>query len=55
MGGTDVDSETVLLAEDNPNNAELLVRALRMSGFKNEVVVVQSGAQALEYLFGEGE
>ena len=50
-----MDSGTVLLAEDNPNNAQLFVRAFRMSGFENEVVVVQSGAQALEYLFGEGE
>lgn len=50
-----MDSGTVLLAEDNPNNSELFVRTLRMSGFENEVVVVGSGAQALEYLFGEGE
>ena len=48
-------SGTVLLADDNPKNAQLFVRTLRMSGFENEVVVVGDGAQALEYLFGEGE
>ena len=46
---------TVLLAEDNQNYAELFVRTLRISGFENEVVVVGGGAEALEYLFGEGE
>jgi two-component system, response regulator len=50
-----VNSAIVLLAEDNPENAELFVRSLRKCGFINEVVVVGSGAQALKYLFGEGE
>ncbi len=50
-----MDNGTLLLADDNPESAQLFVRALRMSGFENEVVIVQSGAQALEYLFGEGE
>ena len=46
---------TVLLAEDNQNYADLFVRSLRMRGFTNEVVVVGDGAEAPEYLFGEGE
>ena len=46
---------TLLLAEDDQNYAELFVRSLRVRGFTNEVVVVGDGAQALEYLFGDGE
>ena len=53
--GAAVDGGTVLLADDNPKNAQLFVRTLRISGFTNEVVVVHSGAQALEYLLGQGE
>ena len=55
LGKDVVDSGTVLLADDNPKNAQLFVRTLRISGFENEVVVVGDGAEALEYLLGEGE
>jgi CheY-like chemotaxis protein len=41
---------TILLAEDNANDVELTVAALRHHNVANEVVVVRDGAEALDYL-----
>lgn len=45
----------VLLVEDNPNDAELTIRALKKQGFANEIFHVEDGAQALDFLFCRGE
>jgi CheY-like chemotaxis protein len=45
----------ILLVEDNPNDVELALRALRTSRVSNRVVVVNDGAEALDYLFGTGK
>jgi CheY-like chemotaxis protein len=42
---------TILLAEDNPNDVELTLAALRENRLVNDVVVVRDGAQALDYLY----
>jgi CheY-like chemotaxis protein len=42
---------SILLVEDNPNDVELTLAALRAANFANEVVVVNDGEQALDYLF----
>jgi len=44
----------ILLVEDNPDDETLTLRALRRHNMLNEVVVARDGAEALEYLFGEG-
>jgi two-component system response regulator len=44
----------ILLVEDNPNDAELTLRALEKAHVANEIHVVRDGAEALEFLFGEG-
>jgi two-component system response regulator len=44
----------ILLVEDNPNDAELTLRALKKAHVANEIHVVKDGAEALEFLFGEG-
>ncbi|KAF0246212.1 MAG: hypothetical protein FD167_3479, partial [bacterium] len=44
----------VLLAEDNPNDVELTLEALSEQNLANEVVVVQDGAEALDYLYCRG-
>jgi CheY-like chemotaxis protein len=43
--------KTILLAEDNANDVELTLAALRGNGVANEVVVVRDGAAALDYLY----
>src|SRR5438132_9566466 len=44
----------ILLAEDDPRDVELTLTALEEYNLANEVVVVQDGAQALDYLLRRG-
>jgi CheY-like chemotaxis protein len=41
----------ILLAEDNANDVELTLTALRDNRVANEVIVVRDGAEALDYLY----
>jgi CheY-like chemotaxis protein len=45
-------SKTILLVEDNPSDIGLTRRALEKSHIANELVVVEDGQEALDYLFG---
>ena len=45
----------ILLAEDNPNDSELTLRALRKNNIGNNLHHVKDGAEALDFLFGTGE
>ena len=47
--------KTILLVEDNPDDEELTLRALRQAKVANEVIVARDGIEALEYLFGKGK
>lgn len=40
----------ILLVEDNPQDAEMTMRALRKNNFVNRLHWVKDGAEALEYL-----
>lgn len=46
--------QPILLVEDNPDDRDLTMRALRQCHVANPVVVAEDGVQALDYLFGEG-
>jgi two-component system response regulator len=50
-----MNNKIILLAEDNPDDVKLTLRALKKSNIMNEVVVVSDGVKALDYLFGTGE
>ena len=43
--------QSILLAEDNANDVELTLAALRGNHLVNEVIVVRDGAEALDYLY----
>lgn len=45
----------ILLAEDNPNDAELTLEALNKENLANEVVWLKDGQDTLDYLRCEGD
>ncbi len=45
----------ILLVEDNPDDEELTLMALKMHNISNEIVVARDGEEALDYLFGTGK
>ncbi len=50
-----MNEKIILLVEDNPDDEELTLLALRESNILNEVVVAHDGVEALDYLFGAGK
>jgi two-component system, response regulator len=49
-----MNSRPILLVEDNPDDVELTVMALKESKITNPVVIARNGVEALDYLFGTG-
>lgn len=45
----------ILLVEDNPDDVDLTLRALKKNNIKNEVIVAKDGAEALDFLFCNGK
>jgi len=45
----------ILLVEDNPNDLELTLAALKRCQLANPIHIVRDGAEALDYLYGRGE
>ena len=54
MNDSNIAEPEILLVEDNPNDAELVIRALKRSGVRAAVSHVDDGAQAIEFLLGAG-
>jgi two-component system response regulator len=49
-----VEEQTILLIEDNNDDAELTLRAFKRANVKNPLVRARDGEEALDYLFGRG-
>jgi hypothetical protein len=45
----------ILLVEDNANDVELVLSALKRNNLANEVVIAHDGAEALDCLYGRGK
>lgn len=50
-----MNDKIILLVEDNPDDVDLTIHALKKNNIRNDIVVVNDGAEALEYLFGTGK
>ena len=50
-----VEPKTILLVEDNADDEQLTLRAMRQSDIPNIIRVARDGAEALEKLFGVSE
>ena len=48
------DLKNILLVEDNPNDVELTLEALADYRLANDIVVVNDGEEALDYLYRRG-
>jgi len=46
--------KTILLVEDNPSDVDLTRRALKKCRIANDLVVVEDGKAAIDYLWGAG-
>lgn len=49
------DPVQILIVEDNPNDAELTLRALKKHNLANEVYVAEDGEEALDFIFAKGK
>lgn len=45
--------DTVVLVEDNPDDAELTMRSLNSLQLGNQIIWLKDGAEAINYLFGQ--
>lgn len=51
---TEFDPVDILIVEDNPQDAELTIRALRKNNLANQIFVAEDGEEALEFIFTRG-
>lgn len=52
---TDYKIVDILLVEDNRNDAELIIRSLRKHKLANNLLVIEDGAEALDFFFCQGK
>ncbi|NLJ07652.1 MAG: response regulator [Sphingobacteriales bacterium] len=51
----DIQAVEILIVEDNPADAELMLRALKKGGLMNKIFLVEDGAEALDFVFSRGK
>jgi len=51
---TENNAVEILIVEDTPQDLELTMRALRKANVTNRIQVAHDGAEAIEFIFGEG-
>jgi len=44
----------ILLVEDSPDDLDMTLRALRKANLTNRIQIARDGAEAVEFIFGEG-
>ena len=49
----DVSEVEIVIVEDNPNDAELITRALKKHHLANRLVLLKDGAEALDFFFAK--
>ena len=49
------DEIEILLVEDNPDDLDMTLRALRKANLANKIHTARDGAEALAFVFGESE
>jgi len=52
---SNIQAVTILLVEDDPGHARLIEKNLRRSNITNEILILNDGQKAIDYLFNEGE
>ncbi|MDA3813958.1 MAG: response regulator [Candidatus Cloacimonetes bacterium] len=45
----------IVIVEDNPSDAELMIRSLKQNQLSNNLIVLEDGEQALNFIFCRGE
>ncbi|MFO8089554.1 MAG: response regulator [Desulfatiglandaceae bacterium] len=49
-----MEDRIILLVEDNPDDVDLTLRALKKNNIKNKIIIAKDGVEALDYLHGTG-
>lgn len=49
-----INKRSILLVEDNPDDIELTIRALKKNNIVADIDIVNDGVEAIDYLFGTG-
>ncbi len=52
MGNNEIE---IILVEDNPDDAALVIRALKKNNLANNLIHLKDGVEALDFIFGEGK
>jgi len=55
MNSPDFKNVEILLVEDNPDDVRLTLRALTKNKLTNQLLVVQDGEEALDFIFARGK